>query len=419
MKNVLLIGGGGREHALAWKIAQSPQLKKLYMAPGNPGMENLGECVSLDVADIDTLYGFLAAHEIELVVVGPEAPLVEGIVDKLLEMGVPAFGPKKTPAMLEGSKRFAKEMMQKFGVPTAAYREFSRPQIDEAKAYLDHVSWPLVIKADGLAAGKGVYICESKRQAVQALDELGAGRFDEAGSSFIIEEFLPGQEASVFAITDGKDYRILGWAQDHKRIGEGDNGLNTGGMGAYAPAPLVNQKVLQRVEQEIIQPIISGMAREGHPYTGILYCGLMIEGDKPSVVEFNCRFGDPECQVILPRLESDFLELILQCLDGNLSHAKLEFSKDVFCAVVAVSEGYPESYEKGKVISGLQNVNALVFHAGTRRKNQALLTNGGRVLNIVGQGVNLKEAIDCAYENMDKICFEGITFRRDIGAKGL
>ncbi|MDR9416924.1 MAG: phosphoribosylamine--glycine ligase [Gracilimonas sp.] len=420
--NVLLIGSGGREHALAWAISRSPSLEKLYIAPGNPGTAQCGENVGVDTSDFEAVWNFIQNKHINLTIVGPEQPLVDGIANFLESKGHLVFGPKLQAAMLEGSKEFAKEFMQRHDIPTAAYRVFDQDNFDEAAKYIrDQNTYPVVLKADGLAGGKGVFIPESESEAMDVLEELKSSEsLKEAASRLVFEEFMVGEEASVFAIADGNSWKVIGNAQDHKRIGEGDTGLNTGGMGAYSPAPVVTAEVLKRVEEEIIDPTIRGMKEEGNPYSGILYCGLMITEEGPKVVEYNCRFGDPECQVILPRMQSDVLETILACTQGKLEETDIQFDEEVRCTVVLASGGYPESYEKGKEITGLEDVEqAIIFHAGTKEEDGKIITNGGRVLNIVGSGEDLRSAIQNTYSEVKKVHFEKAYYRSDIGAKGL
>lgn len=420
--NVLLIGSGGREHALARAISESSQLTKLYIAPGNPGTAQSGENVSLDVSDLDAVWDFIQKKNIDVTVVGPEQPLVDGMANFLEAKGHAVFGPKLQAAMLEGSKEFAKEFMERHNIPTAAYRVFDQEHFDEAAEYIkEQGQYPVVLKADGLAGGKGVFIPETEAEAHEVLEELkNSDSLKKAASRLVIEEFMVGEEASVFAISDGTSWKVIGNAQDHKRIGEGDTGLNTGGMGAYSPAPVVTEEILKRVENEIIEPTIAGMKEEGNPYSGILYCGLMITKEGPKVVEYNCRFGDPECQVILPRMQSDLLEIIIATTSGELGKTDIQFDDEVRCCVVLASGGYPESYDKGKEITGLDEVeNAIVFHAGTKEKDGKLYTNGGRVLNIVGSGTDLETAIKNTYEEVKKVHFDKAYYRSDIGAKGL
>lgn len=420
--NVLLIGSGGREHALARALSESPKLERLFIAPGNPGTAQTGENVILDISDQDAVWSFIQNNEIDLTVVGPEQPLVDGMANFLEAKGHKVFGPKLQAAMLEGSKEFAKEFMERQNIPTATYRVFDQENFDEAAAYIkEQGKYPVVLKADGLAGGKGVFIPETEEEALEVLEELkNSDSLKKAASRLVIEEFMVGEEASVFAISDGTSWKVIGNAQDHKRIGEGDTGLNTGGMGAYSPAPVVTEEILKRVENEIIEPTISGMKEEGNPYSGILYCGLMITEEGPKVVEYNCRFGDPECQVILPRMQSDLLDTIIATTQGKLGETDIEFDDEVRCCVVLASGGYPESYEKGKEIFGLDEVeNAIVFHAGTKEKDGKLYTNGGRVLNIVGSGTDLESAIKSTYAEVEKINFDKAYYRSDIGAKGL
>ncbi len=418
--NVLLIGGGGREHALAWAIDKSPELNKLYITPGNPGTAEEGVNVHLDINAREALLHVLDEYHIDLTVVGPEQPLVDGLADFLEDRGHKVFGPRTKAAMLEGSKEFAKDFMKKYDIPTASYAVFDQADFDQAASYIKKRNqYPVVLKADGLAAGKGVLICKDEKEAMIGLDTLKTGSLAGAAERLVIEEFMQGEEASVFAICDGDDYRVIGNAQDHKRVGEGDNGLNTGGMGAYSPAPLVTEDLLEEIERDIIKPTIEGMKKEGNPYTGVLYVGLMITEEGPKVVEFNCRFGDPECQVILPRLKTDLLHLLNESVHRRLYRSSVEFTNKYFCTVVMVSGGYPGSYEKGKKVTGLNDVDTLIFHAGTRAEGNEILTNGGRVLNVVGSGLTLREAIDRAYAEVPKIHFDKAYYRNDIGAKGL
>lgn len=421
--NVLLLGGGGREHALAWGISHSEYLGTLYMAPSNPGMAGLGESLALDYSNHEAVVDICKDLGIGLVVVGPEQPLVDGLADVLNQHKIPVFGPSKKAAQLEGSKSFAKEMMAKFNVPTAAYASFSSEKMLEAEKYLiEQNSFPVVIKADGLAAGKGVIIAQNQTEALAALRTIAADKkFGEAGNSFIIEAFMEGEEVSVFVLSDGKSFLTLGNAQDHKRIGEGDTGLNTGGMGAYSPAPILTVDLEEQIEDEIVAPMLFGMAEEGIPYTGVLYVGLMLTKDGPKVVEFNCRFGDPECQVLIPSIQSDVLALLYATATQQLSEVELLLDEAHRCTVVLASAGYPESYEKGKRINGLLDLrdDTLVFHSGTKVQEDALVTNGGRVLNIVQSAESLQKALDKVYSDIQKISFDGMYYRKDIGQKGL
>src|SRR6056297_263766 len=422
-QNVLLLGSGGREHAIAWKLEKSEQLGKLYTAPGNPGTERHGINIELDISDFNAVETVADDLQIDLVIVGPEQPLVEGIADYLEERGITVFGPSKAAAQLEGSKSFAKSFMERHGIPTAACRTFSNDEFDEALGYIkEQNQYPIVLKADGLAGGKGVFICENEEQTASRLNLLSEDKnLKSAASTLVVEEFMLGEEASVFVICDGTEGKVIHTAQDHKRIGENDTGLNTGGMGAYAPSPLLTQAMMARVEEEIIDPTIKGMMEENTPYNGILYVGLMITKEGPKVVEYNCRFGDPECQVILPPLKNDLLELITAATNKSLSEIEIQISDRIYCSVVLASGGYPKSYEKGYKISGLDNCDndALIFHSGTKSENGELFTNGGRVLNVVGSGQTLAEAIDHSYNNTELISFKDSYFRHDIGKKGL
>jgi len=422
--NVLLIGSGGREHALAWAIAKSPILKKLYIAPGNPGTASLGENISLDLEDFDDVLAFAEDNEIDLVVVGPEQPLVDGITDYLTDYGINVFGPTKAAAALEGSKSFAKSIMQKYGIPTAGYEVFERHEIAKLESYLEEQAvYPVVLKADGLAAGTGVFICHNPVEAVEYIDRImNDVNLSAAASLIVVEEFMQGEEVSVFAFSDGVTARYLMHAQDHKRIGDGDTGLNTGGMGAYAPAPVLDESGVKHVMDTIISPMIDAMGSEETPYVGMLYCGLMMTAEGPKVVEFNCRFGDPECQVMMPALKSDLLELMAMTVSGKLEYASIETHAGYYCSVVMASEGYPESYEKGFPITGLSEAlkGASVFFSGVNDSGSGeLITSGGRVLNVVGHGVTLKEAIDNAYHSVSQIKFANAYYRNDIGNKGL
>lgn len=421
--NVLLLGSGGREHAMAWSIAKSDKLDELYIAPGNPGTAQHGTNVDLSLSDFDAILLFVEDKNIDLTVVGPEQPLVDGITDFLEGQGHNVFGPSKYAAQLEGSKKFANEFMKENRIPTAEFETYSRSEFSKAlKVIKTKDEYPVVLKADGLAGGKGVFICETEEEVEERLNELKEDdRFKQAAQKLVVEEFMEGKEASVFVITDGKSAKIMHYAQDHKRIGEGDTGLNTGGMGAYCPTPVIGRRMLQRIEKEIILPTVSAMLLDEQPYKGILYCGLMITQEGPKVVEFNCRLGDPEAQAILPSLESDFLELMDAVANEELDQKEVRIDDKYRCCVVMASDGYPLNYEKGKEISGLEDVSdeAIVFHAGTKSQDGKIITDGGRVLSVVGAGATLKDAIRNTYQEVDKISFENKYFRSDIGAKGL
>jgi len=422
-KNILLIGSGGREHSMAWKLAQSERLNKLYIAPGNPGTAHCGINKDLEVDDFQKVLDFVHENDIDIVTVGPEAPLVNGMTDFLEREGVDVFGPSAKAAKLEGSKTFAKSFMEKYDIPTAGFKSFSSDQFDEALNYIkEKDTYPVVLKAAGLAGGKGVFICDKEQEVIRRLKQMKEDKLlQKAAGEIVVEEFMEGEEASVFVISDGHTAHVLHNAQDHKRIGEGDTGLNTGGMGAYCPAPLISEEMLEIIVRDIISPTITGMQVNETPYKGILYVGLMITNVGPKVVEYNCRFGDPECQVILPSLNNDLLELIDATIEQNLDEISIETDNDYRCCVVMASKGYPVEYEKGLKITGIDSVDkeALLFHAGTVLRNGELLTNGGRVLNVVGRGLSLEEAIDHAYENAHRIHFKNAYFRNDIGAKGL
>jgi phosphoribosylamine--glycine ligase len=421
--NVLLLGSGGREHAMAWSIAKSDKLDTLYIAPGNPGTAQHGQNADLDLSDFEAILTFVDDKAIDLTVVGPEKPLVEGIADFLEAKGHSVFGPSKKAAQLEGSKKFANEFMKENLIPTADFATYKQGEFGKALRMIKkNDTYPVVLKADGLAGGKGVFICETAEEVEKRLNELEENaRFGDAAETLVVEEFMKGQEASVFVISDGKTAKIIHYAQDHKRIGEGDTGLNTGGMGAYAPTPVLGQRMLQRIEKEVILPTISAMLLDENPYKGILYCGLMITHDGPKVVEYNCRFGDPECQAILPSLESDLLALLDAAANERLDQEKVAIDDQYRCCVVLASDGYPADYEKGKEITGIEEVadDALVFHAGTKEEEGKIMSDGGRVMNVVGGGDTLSEAIKNTYNEVEKISFSNKYFRSDIGAKGL
>jgi len=420
--NVLLIGSGGREHAIASKIKQSNKLSTLFCSPGNPGTENIATNVSIAIDDNQSVLNFCLNNNIDLVVIGPEQPLVDGLADFLKNSGIKVFGPSSKAAQIESSKVFAKKIMIEAGVPTAKYIEFPQSQINQALNYLNNETYPLVIKADGLAAGKGVLICNNKSEAQLAIKEIFEEKiFGKSGSKIIIEEFLVGEEASIFAITDGEKFICLPAAQDHKRIGDGDTGKNTGGMGAYAPAPIITEELQSRIEEEIITPTLRRMRETNNKFTGCLYAGLMITYSGPRVIEFNCRFGDPETQVVLPLLDGDFLQLILSAADGNLDKNSVEYSGGSSVCVVVASDGYPNDYKKGFEIDGLylSDEEIIIYHAGTKKENDKILTNGGRVLGITSvlKTFDLMQAQKKAYEFLQKIHFDGMYYRKDIGEK--
>jgi phosphoribosylamine--glycine ligase len=422
MMNILLIGSGGREHALAYKLSESPSVR-LFAAPGNPGIAQHAQLVALDVDNHADVVAWCANHAIELVVIGPEAPLAAGLADDLRAAHVPVFGPSKAAAQLESSKGFAKEFMRRHGIPTAQFLRFSASQLEQAREYVRFQTLPIVIKADGLAAGKGVVIAETREQALSAVEEMLGGKFGAASAAIVIEQFLRGEEASVFAISDGERFLTLAPAQDHKRIGEGDTGENTGGMGAYCPAPVVTDAVLHTTREHIIEPTLRGMKQEGMPFVGCLYVGLMIVQGEPFVVEFNARFGDPETQVLMSVLDADLPDLLLSAAVGALRpEAVRSVCNGAACCVVLAAEGYPGVYRKGDLITGVeqQYEHVRVFHAGTTlRADNRLATNGGRVLGVTGCGESLEAAIAASYKAAEAIHFDGKTYRRDIGAKAL
>jgi phosphoribosylamine--glycine ligase len=407
---------------LVWKIAQSPLVNKIYCAPGNPGIAELAEVVPIGVDEIDALCAFAREKSIDLTVVGPELPLTLGIADKFRAGGLDLFGPDKAAAQLEGSKGFAKDLMRKYSIPTAAYASFT--ERDKAVAYIKEQGAPIVVKADGLAAGKGVILAQTVDEAIHAVDEiLVEGRFKDAGEAVVIEEFLYGEEASFFAFTDGKNILPLASSQDHKQIFDGDQGPNTGGMGAYSPAPVVTDALYKRIVAEVVQPTIDAMVAEGTPYQGILFVGLMINGDDFKVLEFNARFGDPEAQPLLCRMKSDVVPVLRDCARGELNVSTLEWYERAAVCVVLAAAGYPGSYPKGDVISGIEAANAIdgvqVFHAGTAVQNGKIVTAGGRVLGVTGWADTIAAAIDKAYAGVEKISWNGMQMRRDIGQKAL
>lgn len=417
---VLVVGSGGREHALCWKIAQRPDTE-VYVAPGNIGMVDVATLVNIKVDDIAGLVDFAKAEGIDLTVVGPELPLTLGIVDAFQEAGLACFGPNKAAAKLEGSKAFSKELMKKYGIPTAAFDTFT--DVDKAKAFVDEIGVPCVVKADGLAAGKGVIICMTREEADKAIEDMLTDHaFGDASATIVIEEYMVGPEVSVLAFADGKSVLPMVSAQDHKRIFDGDKGPNTGGMGAYSPAPVYTEALSAEVNKTIIEPTIAAMAAEGTPFTGILYTGLMLTEKGPRVLEYNVRFGDPETQPIMVRMKSDIVALFQACVDGKLDEATLEWHDEAAVCVIMASGGYPASSEKGVPIHGLDDIaaeEAIVFHSGTAEKDGEIVTNGGRVLGVTAKDASIKGAIDKAYAAVEKINFDHMQFRRDIGARAL
>jgi len=416
---VLLVGSGGREHALAWALAKSPLLTKLYCAPGNAGIAQVAECVPIAATDFPALVKFAAETRIDFAVIAADPQLVAGLWDIFEAAGIRSLGPSKAAAVLEGSKGFVKDLCQETGIPTAAYQRFTAP--GPAKSFADSLGYPVVIKADGLAAGKGVIIAADKAESDKAIDFMFEGGFGQSGHAIVVEEFMEGEEASFFALSDGVHVIALGGAQDHKRVGDGDTGPNTGGMGAYSPAPVLTPELEQAAMETFIKPTVAAMAAKGLPYMGVLYLGLMITKQGPKLVEYNARFGDPECQVLMPRLKSDLLAALLAARDGKLG--PLEWSQEVALTVVMASKGYPGTYEKGQVITGLEEAAKLpgvtVFHAGTARRGETIVAAGGRVLNVTALGKTVAEAQARAYAAVDLIKWDGAFCRRDIGWRAL
>ncbi len=415
---VLIIGGGGREHAIAWKAAQSPKVEKLYCAPGNAGIEEYAECVPISAMEFEKLAAFAKEKEIDLTIVGMDDPLVGGIVDVFEAQGLRVFGPRKNAAVLEGSKTFSKNLMKKYGIPTAAYETFT--DADQALDYLAAASFPVVLKADGLALGKGVLICNSLEEAQDGVKTIMLDKkFGSAGDTMVIEEYMTGHEVSVLSFVDGKTVKPMTSAQDHKRAGDGDTGLNTGGMGTFSPSPFYTEEIDRFCREQIYQPTVDAMAAEGRPFQGIIYFGLILTEEGPKVLEYNVRFGDPEAQVVLPRMKTDLIDVCEACIDGTLDQIDLEFEDNACTCVVLASDGYPVSYEKGKVIHGLDRFRGrdgyYAFHAGTARRGDDIVTDGGRVLGVTAIGTDLKEARKNAYDAVQWISFDNKYYRTDIG----
>ncbi|WP_421701482.1 phosphoribosylamine--glycine ligase [Aliiroseovarius sp.] len=419
--NILILGSGGREHALAWAVMQNPKCDRLIVAPGNAGMAEIAECAKIDIMDGDAVVTFAQENTVDFVIVGPEAPLAVGVADRLEEAGILVFGPSAEAARLEASKSFTKEICDAANAPTAAYARFTAPE--PAKDYIREQGAPIVVKADGLAAGKGVIVAMDEAQALAAIDDMFDGEFGDAGAEVVIEEFMEGEEASYFILCDGKTALAVGTAQDHKRVGDGDTGPNTGGMGAYSPAPVLTDAIAQKAMDEIINPTVAEMARRGSPYKGVLYAGLMIKDGQPRLVEYNVRFGDPECQVLMMRLGAQALDLMLACAEGRLDEAQVNWADDHAITVVMAANGYPGAYEKGSVINGLDGLSEdsmnMVFHAGTTAADGKITATGGRVLNVTARGESLREARDRAYAMVEGIDWPQGFNRSDIGWRAL
>ena len=419
--NVLILGSGGREHTFAWKLAQSPLLNKLFIAPGNAGTAALGENINVKADDFDAVKSLCLEKEIDMVVVGPEDPLVKGVHDFFLAdeelKDIPVIGPQKAGAELEGSKDFAKEFLFRHNIPTAAYQTFTSENLEEGYAFLETLNAPYVLKADGLAAGKGVLILDSLEEAKAELKEmLTEAKFGAASSKVVIEEFLDGIELSVFVLTDGNSYKILPTAKDYKRIGEGDTGLNTGGMGAISPVPFADDVFMQKIEERIVKPTVNGLKKDGLPYKGFIFIGLIKVNNEPLVIEYNVRMGDPETEAVLPRIKSDLLELFQAVGDEKLEEKTIELDPRFATTVMMVSGGYPEAYEKGKLMTGINEVEgSIVFHAGTKLEGEKVLTNGGRVMTLTSFGESINEALEKSFANAEKVDFEGKYYRKDIG----
>ncbi len=419
--NILILGSGGREHALAWAVMQNPKCDRLIVAPGNAGIAQIADCAALDIENGGAVVNFAEENSIDFVIVGPEAPLATGVADRLREAGVLVFGPSAEAARLEASKSFTKEICDASGAPTAAYARFT--EADPAKAYIREQGAPIVVKADGLAAGKGVIVAMDEQTALDAIDDMFGGAFGGAGAEVVIEEFMEGEEASLFVLCDGEDILSIGTAQDHKRVGEGDTGLNTGGMGAYSPAPVLSAEIEERAMDQIVRPTMAEMKRRGTPFQGVLYAGLMIKDGQPKLVEYNVRFGDPECQVLMMRLGAQAMDLMHAAAEGRLSETQVNWADDHAMTVVMAANGYPGTYEKGTVIRGLDTMpedsRNMVFHAGTKAADGAILASGGRVLNVTARGDSLQEARDRAYAMVDGVDWPDGFYRRDIGWRAL
>ncbi|WP_170393555.1 phosphoribosylamine--glycine ligase [Ruegeria arenilitoris] len=419
--NILILGSGGREHSLAWAVMQNPKCDRLIVAPGNAGIAQIADCAALDIENGGDVVSFAEENAIDFVIVGPEAPLAAGVADRLREAGVLVFGPSAAAAQLEASKSFTKEICDASGAPTAAYARFT--EAEPAKAYIREQGAPIVVKADGLAAGKGVIVAMDDQTALDAIDDMFGGAFGGAGAEVVIEEFMDGEEASLFVLCDGENILSVGTAQDHKRVGEGDTGLNTGGMGAYSPAPVLSAEIEARAMEEIIKPTVAEMKRRGMPFQGVLYAGLMIKDGQPRLVEYNVRFGDPECQVLMMRLGAQAMDLMHAAAEGRLGEARVNWADDHALTVVMAANGYPGAYEKGSVINGLEGLpedsGNMVFHAGTKASEGQIVASGGRVLNVTARGGTLQEARDRAYGAVDGIDWPDGFYRRDIGWRAL
>jgi len=419
MYNILLLGSGGREHSIAWALSKDKNIENLYCAPGNAGTSLISKNISLDILNNQELYDFAKDNNINLIIVGPEQPLENGIIDYFNKKNIKIFGPNKYAAQLETSKLFARYIMEEYNIPQPAF--FECKSEEDIMSLRNQLGFPMVLKADGLAAGKGVIICNNNKDLNSAIDDMISNKkFGVASSKISVEECLKGEELSVFAICDGEGYKIINSAQDHKRVYDDDKGPNTGGMGAYAPAPLFDSKLRSKVEKNIIKPILKAMSDKGNPYKGFLYIGLMIQDDEPYVIEFNVRLGDPEAQVLIPLIKSSFLDIVLSSIDGSINSLKIDMHDSYAVTVVLASNGYPESYKKGMKITGLDKLNKeIIFHAGTNYKNNILLSSGGRVLNVVGLKKNLKSAINHVYSLAEKIKFDNKYYRKDIGNKAI